>query len=76
MNVKYQEARQWGEAHSLLQQATKQLEEIVGRSADQVTAEWDRGQDERGRTFFSLKLSDRTGEVTAQFTPKELQHPR
>lgn len=59
----------------LMNQATQQLKEVVGRSADLISAEWDLADDERGRTSFILKVKDATGEADASFDPEELQRP-
>ena len=76
MNVKYtDETKQPGEALGLLQQATQRLAEVLGSSAEVVNAEWDRGQDERGRPLYTLRLSDFTGAVSARFDPDELRSP-
>src|SRR3954452_21327058 len=76
MNVTYHDtARQWGEGYVLLQHATKRLEEVLGPSAGEVSAEWDRSQDERGRLVYTLKLSGFAREVSATFTPDELRSP-
>ena len=76
MNVTYREtARQPGEGYSLLQQATEQLKEVLGPSADQVSVEWDRSQDDRGRILYTLTISDQTGEARATFAPGELASP-
>jgi hypothetical protein len=76
MKATYSEkARQWGEGLALLQQATARLEEILGPSADLVSAEWDRIEDERGRPLYTLAIRDFTGRVEARFAPEELAHP-
>jgi hypothetical protein len=76
MNVTYSDkAKQWGEGYVLLQQATKRLEEVLGSSAGQVKAEWDRTEDAKRRIIYTLRLSDWTGSVSAAFTPDELQSP-
>ncbi len=73
MKVTYSEkARQWGEGYQLVQNATKRLEEILGPSADQVTAEWDRTEDALRHVQYTLALRDFTGEVQATFSPAEL----
>lgn len=42
MNVTYQhKANQRSEEHTLLQDATKRLEEVLGPSAEFVSAEWE-----------------------------------
>jgi len=74
MNVVYTPAvRQWENDLPLLQRATQQLEEVVGRSTGLVTATWDRVEDERGRALYALRLKDFTGEVDGRFAPDELQ---
>ncbi len=73
MQVTYSDkARQSGESLHLLQQATKRLEEVLGSSADLVTAEWDRTEDARRRIQYTLTLRDSTGEVRASFSASEL----
>jgi hypothetical protein len=74
MNVTYDpKTKQSGEGFALVQQATKQLEDILGPSSDQVSAEWDRSEDEGGRAFYRLKVKDSTGEAETHFAPDELQ---
>ena len=76
MNIAYSDkAGQWREGNALLQQATTRLEEVLGQHADEVKAEWDRGEDAKGRIVYTLRLSDWTGSVSASFTPEELQSP-
>jgi hypothetical protein len=76
MNVSYKvNGQQWNEGNDLLQKVTEQLEDIVGKSAEQVTAEWKRGQDKRGRTLYTLNISDSTEQVAADFAPQELRSP-
>lgn len=67
------EAKRWGEGFVLLQQATKRLEEALGRSAPWVVATWGRTEDARGRPLYTLRLSDWVGTVSATFTREELQ---
>ncbi|HKI30260.1 MAG TPA: hypothetical protein VKA46_00110 [Gemmataceae bacterium] len=78
MNVTYSDkAKQGGEEYTLLQHATKQLEELLGEAiegaAEGVKAEWDRGQDAGGRTTYTLRLSDEADSVSSDFSPDELQ---
>lgn len=76
MNVTYQDkAAQRGEGHTLLQNATKQLEEVLGPSAEFVSAEWEQGQDARGRPIYQLTLSDSSGRVAATLTREQLRSP-
>jgi hypothetical protein len=67
--------RQVNELFSLVQQASAYLDSVVGRSADLVSAEWDRGEDAQGRAVVTLRLFDETGSVTGIFDPKELESP-
>jgi hypothetical protein len=62
----------------LVQQATAYLEEILHSSAfaDEVRADWDRGQDHKGRTLYTLRLSAWGENVSASFTPRELRDRR
>ncbi len=77
MNVKYSDkAKQPAEGFTLLQQATALLEEVLGPSAAVVRAEWDRTEDEKGRTIYTLRLSDWTGAVQTKCAPDELESPR
>src|SRR5438552_3451260 len=74
MNVVYSErVKQPGNGYVLLQEATKVLDAVLGQSSSPVSAEWDYGQDERGRPRFRLTLSDFSGRVSADFTPSELR---
>ncbi len=70
------QAKRWGQDLELLQQATKRLEEVLGASTPLVSAKWDQGADDRGRTFYTLTISDFDGEVSAQLAADELQSPR
>jgi hypothetical protein len=58
----------------LAEQATKRLEEIVGRSTDIITADWDKAHDDEDHPLLGLKLSNPYGFVTAQFIPDEMQN--
>ncbi len=72
MQVTYSEkARESREGYALLQRATERLEEIVRRSLDPVTAEWDRTQDD-GEPLYTLRLADWSGSATVDFRPKDL----
>ncbi len=76
MNATYSDqTRQRAEDHLLLEQATKSLEKIVNPSLGLFSAKWDRGEDERGHTVYSLMISDDSEEVSTTFTPDELRHP-
>lgn len=55
-----------------IDEANRVLADIVGVSAGLVSAEWDRAEDDRGRTVVTLTLSDFTGKATATFAPDEL----
>src|SRR5438105_5463422 len=75
MNVTYGEKTDHKPEYALLQEATRRLEEVLGQSADLVAVEWKRGQDERGRLLYTLRLSDFAGAVSATFAPDELRSP-
>lgn len=66
-------AKQGGERFELLQQATRRLEEVLGRSAPWVKVAWDRGEDARRRPFYTVRISDWLATVSATFTPDELR---
>ncbi len=72
MNVIFTEKAK-REQYERLLEATKVLEEVLGPSAKIVSAEWDRGENERGRIVYTLKVRDYTGEVSAAFDPDELR---
>jgi hypothetical protein len=75
MNVVYDDrSKQVKEYFTLLQQATERLKDVLGPSSGLVKAKWDRIEDERGRSLYSLTLSDFTGEAEARFAPDELQN--
>ena len=74
MNVDYTDrAKQAGEHLQLLHQATGELKEILGSAQDSVCAQWDQVEDERGRSLYSLKLSDFSGEAETRFAPEDLR---
>lgn len=76
MKVIYSDkAQQGGEGNILLQEATKRLDEVIGPSADRVTAEWDR-KDENGHPLYTLRISDQTESATASLAPDELASPK
>ena len=58
---------------ALLQQATKQLDEVVGRHSSSVHAEWDRTEDDKGRPLYFLRIVDGTDSAEASFAPDELK---
>ena len=74
MNVTYNErAKHAVDRLALLQQATKQLEEVVGRHSVSVNAEWDRTEDENGRPLYILRIVDGTDSAETAFAPDELK---
>jgi hypothetical protein len=76
MNAMYSETTKQGDAGlMLLQQATTCLEEIIGSSADQVCVKWDRSENPKGRTIYTLRLSAWAESVSAPFTLRELRSP-
>src|ERR1700722_14645498 len=74
MDIGYSEkVKQWPEGYSLVQNATKQLEEAVGKWANVVSGEWDRGQDDKGQDVLTLRLKDPNWEVLGKYAPNELR---
>ena len=74
MNVVYSEkAKQRAEDFALLQKATDFLEEILKAKAAKVQAEWDRTEDAKGQTIFTLRVSDSVDSASHSFTPEELK---
>lgn len=77
MNVIYQDkSKQGADGFGLLQQASKHLEAILGPSAASMSVEWSQSQDARGRTLYTLNLSDAMEQVSASFATEELRSPR
>ncbi len=75
-NVVYDEKLRQAEGLLVqVQQATRLLDEILGPSASQVTAEWDRSEDGNGCALVTLRLSDWTGAKSSAFAPWELEQP-
>lgn len=73
MKIIYSEAlRQSSDLFALAQQATRVLEEVVGRSFLPIVAEWDRIADSQDRPLIVLRLSDGTEKVMAHLAPTEL----
>jgi hypothetical protein len=76
MIVKYGEkVNHGGNGHALQQQVSEQLRQIVGPSIDSVTVRWDQEQDEQGKTLYTLRISDATGEAQSSFIAEELTSP-
>jgi hypothetical protein len=74
MNVIYSEkARQSSEGYALLQQATKYLEEELGKAVDRVRVEWDRQDDNNGHSSFILRLFDPPDSISRSFTLADLR---
>jgi hypothetical protein len=76
MNATYSETTRLGKTDMpLLQHATACLEDILRKSAfaDEVQAEWQRGEDEKGRTLYTLRLSAWELSASASFTPRDLR---
>ena len=77
MNVTYQDqAKQGAEECTLLQQATQRLEEVIGQTVTEVSAQWSQGQDKHGRRIYTLTLSDAAQQMSATFSLDELRSPR
>jgi hypothetical protein len=75
MDISYSEKAKTGGEYTLLEKATKRLEEAVGRSASLISGQWDRTEDDNGRTLYTLRLKDFTGEVMGRFALDELRSP-
>ena len=74
MNVIYSgDVRQVSEDGRLFRRANEFLEEVMRRPSAPVEVQWDRVEDERGRTLYELKLSDWIGSVSSRFTRSELE---
>ncbi len=74
MRVEKDEAiRQAGDIDAAVDKATHLLEEELGPSAAAARAQWTLSQDDRGRDFVGLTLSDWTGSVGYRFAPIELR---
>jgi hypothetical protein len=75
MKTEYTErAKQW-RGHYLLQNVSKQLEEIAGPAGESVSARWTCYEDERGLTYPELTLCGFGGCVEAAFSLNELKSP-
>jgi hypothetical protein len=58
----------------LAQKALPHLEDVLGRSADRVMADWEWDIDTQNRPFLTLQLSDDyAGSVKAPLAPDELK---
>ena len=58
-------------------QATAYLESLVNRwLAPEVSAKWDRSEDERGQPLLTLALKQEEDEVTGSFAVKEFDDDR
>ena len=76
MQVTYSDkARQEGEDFKLLQQASNRLEEILGKAAPRVGAEWDRRDEPMGRHRYTLRITDNSFSSSMEFDRNELQIP-
>ena len=74
MNVIYTErAKQESEGYHLLQQLTKNLEEVIGPPAANLTAQWDRTNDAKGQTRYTLGITDSADKASTSFEPDELK---
>ena len=73
MKITYSEkVKQAGADYALLQRATDYLNQFVGPSAGLESAVWDRVDDERGGTRYTLKLTGFSKEVSDTYYPDEL----
>ena len=72
MQVNYTNAaRRWGEGFSMLQTGAMLLEDVIGRYADAVSAEWDMALD-GGKPVYTLILRGFGKERKTTFTPEQL----
>ena len=71
-----EKAKQRTDHFPLLQHATKLLEDIAAHSSEPIVAAWDRQEDQRGQTLYTLKLSDLSGAVSASYDLDDLANPR
>jgi hypothetical protein len=72
--VEYSErAKEPAEQFALVQNATKMLEEVVARHANEITAEWDKTKDSHGRPAYVLRISDDFGSASMIFSPGDLE---
>lgn len=55
-------------------EASRLLEAQMGPSASTIRARWGVGEDDRGRPFIDLEISDWTGSVGYRFAPDELSN--
>src|SRR5437870_3748843 len=76
MSVTYSDNVQQEQGFDRLQRATRLLEEVLGSAAGRVRASWDCGNDEKGRTVYTLHLADGPEELSTTFTLADLQRPR
>lgn len=60
---------------AVIRGASDLLKETLGPSAERVRADWSLSQDEMGRAFVELRVSDWTGSVGYRFSPDELSNP-
>jgi hypothetical protein len=76
MNMAYDDKlNQAAEDYPLLQQATRQLEEMLGPSAESVSAVWEGSRDAQDQPLYKLTISDPTDEAQRTFTPIALRDP-
>ena len=65
--------KQWPDGYALAQKASNRLEEVLGKSADIVSAEWGLTVDDRGRQVFQLQLNDPANRSERQIDPDALR---
>jgi hypothetical protein len=59
----------------LVRQVTAELEEDAGSSAGLAVVEWDRANDAQDRPSYLLRVKDFLSDVSAVFSPQDLEHP-
>lgn len=77
MQVVYSDRlKQSPEAYAVAQAASNRLEALLASRAKQVSGEWDRATDDRGRDALSLNLRDVEGDSSsAKIAVDELRSP-
>lgn len=76
MKVNYPaNVHQWGEAKTLVEQATRRLEKALGPSANLATVTWERVEDAQAPSPYRLTLENPSGRVTTNFSLFQLQTP-
>jgi hypothetical protein len=76
MKVTYtKKAEEFSPQYARLLRASQLLEMIIGPSANSVDVEWDRVEDDKRRSVYTLRVSDRVDQASTKFEPEELELP-